>query len=326
LDELLVTTFHLIVKIPVQAAADIIVDMPDWMRKKFLMRFKLPPLINEVLSARLDDYEQPEDDAVAVAAEVVWSNALAAGSMAEYAVTFFPPRLSAKSSLNRLRVEGASRKLKPTRGSEVAHCVDLSLPAVESGRHCSSRGLGAGGDLEASAFLSQPSLSDGDNRCEFDEAQFQELTSSVWGEGADLVSNTGNKIHNDVVNFDEKTSLELPASASCSAVVIKESDKTNLVEKNLITVDARNLLTEDVMVNAKIVFDSPRSEISLGISSEDGVIGVFKEKSLTLPPPPIAGSIPDSRNANLAVGVSTSNAPVKDVSVVKLDNGNLVLL
>jgi hypothetical protein len=129
LDDLLLVTFHLLVKMPVQAAADMIVDMPEWMRKKFLSRFKLPALVNEVLSARLDDYEQPEDDVLAVTAEVVWSNALAAGSVAESAATFFPQIRNTHSSLNRLRIGASSQKIRSLKDVEVLATMPLTLPS-----------------------------------------------------------------------------------------------------------------------------------------------------------------------------------------------------
>ncbi len=326
LDELLLTTFQLIVRIPVQAAADIVVDMPEWMRKTFLTRFKLPPLINEVLSSRIDGYEQPEDDAIAVAAEVVWSNALAAGSMAESAVTFFPPDLIGMSSLNRLKMEGTHRKLRPRRDFELPTPVQMALPtlnvggASESDREIFEKTSGTAVELEIDCFTGLQS-----DR-EFNEQHFENLSCSVWGGLNGSESSPIKLVSNDESLNSPSFSAERSPLVSDRIGIPAMHTRDVLDDIGLLAVDTSGLVTEELLSNAKRYLNAPRCDFHLSVSDDTGSIRVSRDESLTLPPAPKAESVGDRPAIFRQQEPIQTKLEKTDKSVVKLDNGNLVLL
>jgi hypothetical protein len=223
LDDLLLVTFHLLVKMPVQAAADMIVDMPEWMRKKFLSRFKLPALVNEVLSTRLDDYEQPEDDVVAVTAEVVWSNALAAGSIAESAATFFPRIRNSQSSLNRLRVGASSRKIRSLKEVDALAMIPLTLPSFTD-----EDDITASAEVNdmISAMESKRVYQQHSEQCDSVEDRVQTLFCKVLGGDGDASHAQASPLADDNVEImPETSSTEITAE---SHLTFKSGGHTSL--------------------------------------------------------------------------------------------------
>lgn len=286
LDDLLLVTFHLIVKIPVQAAADIIVDMPDWMRRNFLNRFKLPPLLNELLASRIDGYEQPEDDIVAVMAEVVWSNALAAGSIAESAVTFFPPRFGRDSPLNRLKIDGSSKRVIARKEMLTTNLETVQLPLVKEVEDQDDVVDSLSGDSNNEMLQQMGGLKDVLSTQSEDD--FLDLAQTFWGrahEAPNGITSTGISKSQSEVYVDE--SITPTAPLTCAS---KELN-TNRFDDRSSTIDLSTSLTLPAMPS-----DNPNGNAIPSVSK--------------------------ASEASSEANTSVSN----QVSFVRLDDGNLVLL